>query len=92
MAGERLEEALRKLAELRDSIEILRGELKGTTLERDSLIRAVALLVQNYNILRQKAAVYHRYLIIQREAVGLFDHRDVDGLYRLPDPFPELEG
>jgi hypothetical protein len=42
--------------------------------------------------LRQKAAVYHRYLIIQREAVGLTDHRDVDRLFHLPDPFPESEG
>jgi hypothetical protein len=91
-AGERLEEALRKLAELGESVETLRGELTGATFDRDTLTKAVGLLVERYNLLRQRAAVYHRYLIIQREAVGLTDHRDVDRLYRLPDPFAQPEG
>lgn len=84
-AGERLEEAIRKLAELGESIEGLRGELQGATFDRDSLTRAVGLLVQHHNLLRQKAAVYHRYLIIQH-AVGFTDHRDVYRVYRVPDP------
>ncbi len=88
-AGERLEEALRKLAELGENIKTLRGELQGATFDRDSLAQAVALLVQDYNILKQKTAMYQRYLVIQREAVGLFDHRDVDRLYRLPQPLSE---
>jgi len=29
------------------------------------------------------------YLIIQREAVGFTDHRDVDHRYRLPEPLDE---
>jgi uncharacterized protein (UPF0335 family) len=91
-AGERLEETIRKLAELAGSIETLRGELQGATFDRDAVTRAVALLVQEYNTLREKAVTFYRYLIIQREAVGLTDHRDVDRLYRLPDPFPEPEG
>jgi uncharacterized protein (UPF0335 family) len=91
-AGERLEEAIRKLAELRDSIEALRGELQGATFDRDALTQAVALLVQEYNTLREKAVTFYRYLIIQREAVGLFDHRDVDRLYRLPIPFRSPKG
>lgn len=28
----------------------------------------------------------YRYLTIQREAVGFYDHRAVDRLYRLRDP------
>jgi seryl-tRNA(Sec) selenium transferase len=89
-AGERLDEALRKLGELRVSIKALREELTGATLDRDALTRTVTLLVQNYNILRQKAALYHRYLIIQREAVGFTDHQDIDRLYRLPDPLDDV--
>ncbi len=91
-AGERLEEAIRKLAEIGDSIETLRGELKGATFDRDAITQAVALLVQDYNILRQKTVMYHRYLIIQREAVGFFDQPDVDRPYRIPDRIAEAGG
>jgi hypothetical protein len=88
-AGERLEEVLHKLADLRSAIEALRSELGAATSARDA--RAVALLVQDYNTLREKAVTSYRYLIIQREAVGLFDHRDVDRLYRVPGPIAEAE-
>lgn len=91
-AGERLEEVLRKLTELRSAIDALQGELKRATFDHDSLRQAVRMLVREYNVLRQKATVYRRYLIIQREAVGLSDHRDVDRLYRLPDPLHEVTG
>lgn len=91
-AGERLEEVLRKLTELRSAIDALQGELKRATFDHDSLRQAVRMLVREYNVLRQKATVYRRYLIIQRQAIGLSDHGDVDRLYRLPDPLHEVTG
>ncbi len=91
-AGERLEEALRKLAELRDTIEALGQELKGATWEREALVQAIRYVTHEYNALREKAILYHRYLIIQREAVGFYDHRDVDRLYRIPDPLKDPAG
>lgn len=54
-AGKRLEEALVRLADLRETIEALSGNL-----------------------------------IIQREAVGFYDHRDVERLYRVPDPIEDV--
>ncbi|MFQ5846594.1 MAG: hypothetical protein ACE5IQ_02855 [Candidatus Methylomirabilales bacterium] len=89
-AGERLEEALRKLAELKDAIGSLGQELKDASPERRSLTQGVGVLAGEYNALREKAATYYRYLIIQREAVGIFDHREVERLYRIPDPLRPL--
>lgn len=34
----------------------------------------------------------HRHIIIQREAVGVRDHRDVDRLYQIPGPIKQVEG
>ncbi len=90
-SGERLEEAIRRLSELRNTIEALGGNLEDATLEREVLIEGIRYLTHEYNALREKAVVYHRYLIIQREAVGFYDHRDVDRLYRIPDPIEESE-
>lgn len=91
-AGERLEEALRKLAGLRNTIEALGGELKGASWERETLVQGIRYLTHEYNALREKAILYHRYLIIQREAVGFYDHRDVYRLYRIPDALKDAAG
>lgn len=85
-AGERLEQVLTELAELRGTIRALCQKLADAPPARNSLVQNVRILVQEHNGLRDKAVTYHRYLIIQREAVGLRDHRDVDRLYRIPDP------
>lgn len=38
--------------------------------------------------LREQARLYRWYLVVQREALGLFRHDDVDRHYPLPDPLP----
>jgi len=89
--GERLELVLRKLDEWRHTIDTLRGKLEEASLERDSILQAIRGLTQEHNALREKAMTYRRYLIIQREAVGFYDHREVDRHYRIPDPIGEIQ-
>ena len=36
--------------------------------------------------LRAEAQKYLWYLVVQREALGLFNHEDVHALYRVPPP------
>ena len=98
MAGERLEEALLRLAELRKTIEALDRMLdvrcwvleNGREVQHpaSNIQQTIRLLTQEYNSLRERALRYYHYLIIQREAVGFYDHRDVERLYRVPDPLP----
>lgn len=91
-AGERLELVLRKLDELRHTIDTLRGKLDEASRERDSILPTIRGLTQEHNVLREKAMTYRRYLIIQREAVGFYNHRDVDRLFRVPDLIEGCEG
>jgi len=47
--------------------------------ERDPAVGA-------YDALREQARLYCWYLVVQREALGLFRHDDVDRHYPLPEP------
>jgi hypothetical protein len=76
-AGERLETALRLAAELHDA---LREAPAGEVRER---ARA------SYRHARTRALEARRILIIQREAIGLRNHRLVD--QQFPEP-PRLDG
>ena len=71
-AGERLEAALREVAVVR-----ARWVTAGGTRERERL-------THEYERARQAALVARRILVIQREALGLRQHRVVDELY--PEP------
>ena len=42
--------------------------------------------VEAYDALREQARLYRWYLVVQREALGLFRHDDVDRHYPLPAP------
>jgi hypothetical protein len=42
--------------------------------------------VEAYDALREQARLYRWYLVVQREALGLFRHDDVDRHYPLPEP------
>lgn len=90
-AGERLEDVLRKLVELRHAIEDLRANVKEASFERRSILQAIRRFIREHNALRKKAMTLNKYLIIQREAVGFYDHRDVDRVYRIPDAIEEVE-
>lgn len=41
-----------------------------------------------YDALREQARLYRWYLVVQREALGLFLHEDVDRHYPPPEPLP----
>jgi hypothetical protein len=41
-----------------------------------------------YAALLEQAQLYRWYLIVQREALGLFRHEEVDRQYPLPGPLP----
>ena len=47
-----------------------------------------ARAVEDYAALREQARLYRWYLIVQREALGLFRHDEVDRYYPLPEPVP----
>lgn len=42
----------------------------------------------DYDALRERARLYRWYLVVQREALGLVRHEDVDRHYPLPEPLP----
>jgi len=76
-AGERLEAALRRAIELHDALqETPAGEPRARARER-------------YRQARERALEARRILIIQREAIGLRNHRLVD--QQFPEP-PRLDG
>jgi hypothetical protein len=77
-AGERLEEALSVLRALRQQLEGVAG---------DSRVRADGNKVR-YRTWHARALQLRHYLIIQREAIGLRRHEDVDRHYPMPPDLP----
>jgi hypothetical protein len=73
--GERLEASLARLAELRRRIELARPEVRPQ-------------LARRYAEERSLAATLRYYLVVQREAIGLRRHADVDRAYPLPPAIP----
>lgn len=72
-AGERLEAALAAAAEIHRALAAASGEAR-------------ARLAADYEAARKKALDARRMLVIQREAIGLRNHRAVD--LRYPEPPP----
>jgi hypothetical protein len=72
-AGQRLEMALAEVAELRRAHAAASGEAR-------------ARVAADYEVARKKALDARRVLIIQREAIGLRNHRLVDQTYPEPPP------
>jgi hypothetical protein len=75
------------LARIAGTLEALLAELqrRGEDLARlsgDGRARAV----EDYAALREQARRYRWYLIVQREALGLFRHDEVDRHYPMPGP------
>ena len=85
--GERLEHILEELARLQGDMlsrAAVLGSSFGATGGQDSSdLRAK---VKKYAGLREQARQLRYYLVIQREAVGLRRHEDVDRQYPLPPP------
>lgn len=74
--GERLEASLARLAELAQ-------RFAGATDEGER-----SLLARCYAEERSRAAKLRYYLVVQREAIGLRRHAEVDRVYPLPPPHP----
>jgi hypothetical protein len=75
------------LARIAGTLEGILAELqrRGEDLARlsgDGRARAV----EDYAALREQARRYRWYLIVQREALGLFRHDEVDRHYPMPGP------
>jgi hypothetical protein len=90
-AGGRLEGAIRALRLIREEIEALEA---GRASPADPLepAEAAARRRAEYAAQRRQARLYHYYLIVQREALGLRKHGDVDRLYPVPGPLARSEG
>ena len=85
-AGERLEEALNGLDNVRRAIDRIEECLRDRTSPVEnvaSLREAHAGLAGRLAAVRDRAYGAHRDLIIQREAVGLRSHLDVERCYRI---------
>lgn len=84
--GERLERILAASADLRR--ELLTITSAGSCPERpgEDTWPNLCQKVEKYAQLREQARVIRHHLVIQREAVGLRRHEDVDRQYPLPPP------
>src|SRR6266581_1478871 len=75
------------LARIAGALEDILAELQRHRMEFDRLARDERpRAAQAYDALRERARLYRWYLVVQREALGLFRHEDVDRHYPLPEP------
>jgi hypothetical protein len=87
-AGERLEEALRRLDRVRRAVELIEARLRDPGLSAEDaavLQQARMTLTARRAMLRDRASVAHQYLVIQREAVGVRDHLDIERCFRISE-------
>lgn len=89
-AGERIEEALMAVYELRQIIlalgrQIVNGTDSADSWDTASIRQEFDRRIAEYNRLRERAQTFYHYLLVQREAVGFRGHADVERQYVLPD-------
>ena len=86
-AGERLEQALLEIEEMRRDILCLAGKPLDPSIEdKDRPRLEMAEKLAEHTRLCEEAKRLRHTLIIQREAVGLWRHEDVDRQYPMPRP------
>lgn len=74
------------LARIAGTLEGLLAELRRRREEMEGLTGAERQRAhQAYDVLRAQARLYRWYLVVQREALGLFRHDDLDRVYPLPE-------
>ncbi|NVJ21381.1 MULTISPECIES: hypothetical protein [Myxococcus] len=69
--GEKVEKALEALAGAERELLMARGSVRAVRLER-------------YRVLRKEAELQRWYLMVQREACGIRNNRDLDLMYPMP--------
>jgi uncharacterized protein (DUF3084 family) len=85
--GERLEQALQELEAFRQQLLGLVLATRQTVRDREERFPVeIDKKLAEYARLREQAKALRHSLIIQREAVGLSRHEDVDRQYPLPGP------
>ena len=85
--GERLERALRELETFgRDIMNLARSTPASGLTNTAGVAAEIGEMLARYTRLRAEAKQWRDCLIIQREAVGLWRHEDVDRLYPVPPP------
>ena len=87
-AGLQLEEALDDLEMVREAMHMMERRLQmcsGSPEEASSLRAALLDLAARRGILCDRARLAYVYLIIQREAVGMRNHLDVERCYRISE-------
>jgi len=87
-AGERLEDALKTVEGVRGAIGGIDSRLRDETgsAEKSVLVQeAREKLAARLPLLRDRADRAYQYLIIQREAVGVRSHLDVERCYRVSE-------
>jgi hypothetical protein len=88
-AGERLERALRELQAMRqESLALLTVAHRSVRDGEAQFPAEVEQMLAEYARLCEHTTALRQALIIQREAVGLWRHEDVDRQYPLPGPLP----
>jgi hypothetical protein len=85
--GERLERILLELADLRKALVGISTTISSSReTARGDDSDAFCVKIERYARLREQAQRIRHHLVIQREAVGLRRHEDVERQYPLPPP------
>ncbi len=86
-AGQRLEEALAAMEQVREAIERIGFRLRQCSdpAETASLREAHSHLTARYGVLRDRAHQACQFLIIHREAVGARNHLEVERCYNISE-------
>jgi hypothetical protein len=88
--GDRLDALLGEMAMLRQTIEHTVAQRWHDGVEDADAYHAFNLDIAQYNRLRVQAQRVQYYLIIHREAMGLWNHDDVLRFYPIPAALPPL--
>jgi hypothetical protein len=87
-AGLRLDDALEALKKVRDSLTEIERRLQrreGSAGEAGRLREAHSRLMIDLDVLCKRVNLAHQFLIIQREAVGVRNHADVERYYGIAE-------
>ncbi len=86
-AGQRLEEALAAMEQVRGAIERIEFRLQQCSdpAETASLREAHSHLTARYGVLRDTALQAYQFLVIHREAVGARNHLEVERCYNISE-------
>lgn len=87
-AGNRLEEALEAVTRTQEALEEIERRIRSrqdSNGREDRLREVQARLSGDLEILRSRADLAYQFLIIQREAVGVRNHSDVERCYHIAE-------